>query len=276
MSERSLEPVCGDCGRSLSFHPREEHPARCEHCFETYLRGIDNDFLASYGELGVTGRRTVAETCLRALVVETPPARKVLAMTILEQFLLASGDLIGLHSALRGREREPIVRAFLSFRLDAHASRSFFAELQETPDDELLAALGLPMPEEASTRYPELPSSEARSLEDGLRSLLGDLRTTAQRSDTAGLLGELAGQGSGGPALAGQASWLGLRADQVATLVLDERRRQLVVKTLAVDENRLAEVVDAIDCTTRAASNLIYAYLTVQDEEARLREAASR
>jgi hypothetical protein len=58
--------------------------------------------------------------------------------------------------------------------------------------------------------------------------------------------------------------------------VLDERRRQLVVHKVSVDEDRLGEVVDAIDCMTRAASNLIYAYLTVQDEEARLGAADAR
>jgi hypothetical protein len=51
----------------------------------------------------------------------------------------------------------------------------------------------------------------------------------------------------------------------VASLVLDERRRQLMVQAVSVDEHRLGEVVDAIDCMTRAASNLIYAYLTVAE-----------
>jgi hypothetical protein len=60
----------------------------------------------------------------------------------------------------------------------------------------------------------------------------------------------------------------------VASLVLDERRRQLVMQTVSVDEHRLGEVVDAIDCMTRAASNLIYAYLTVADEEERVRALA--
>src|SRR3990172_3809690 len=188
MAERRLEAACADCGRPLSFHPlqaEEGRPVRCETCFDQYLRDIDHDFLASYAELGVTSRRTVAETCLRALVLEAPPARKVLAMTILEQFLLASADLIGLCAALRERERLPIVRSFLSFRLDGEASGAFFGGLPEA---------------------------------------------------------------AGGGALGG-----GLRADQVASLVLDERRRQLVVRALPVDERKLAEVVDAIDCLTRAS-----------------------
>ena len=274
MPDRSLEAVCRECGRSLTLETWEARPVRCEPCFEAYLRGIDLDFLASYGELGVTSRRTVAETCLRALVLEQPPARKVLAVAIMEQFLLASGDLIGLHHALKGRHRQPIVRAFLSFRLDAEASGVFFAEVQEAPDEELLAALGLPTPECAPARYPGL---DARNLTNALESLLRDLRTTGQRSTSALLLGELAGGCLGvhaGPALADTSSWLGggeLRPDQVASLALDERRGQLVVQAMPVEERQLGEVVDAIDCMTRASANLIYAYLTVQDGEARLR-----
>ena len=274
MPDRSLEAACRECGRSLTRERGEAGPVRCGPCFEAYLRGIDLDFLASYGELGVTSRRTVAETCLRSLVLEQPPARKVLAVAIMEQFLLASGDLIGLHYAVKGRHRQPIVRAFLSFRPDAEAFGVFFAEVQEASDEELLAALGLPTPERARARYPGL---DARSLTDTLESLLRDLRTTGQRSASALLLGESAGgflDARTGLALAETSSWLGggeLRPDQVASLALNERRRQLVVQAMPVDEHRLGEVVDAIDCMTRASANLIYAYLTVQDEEARLR-----
>ena len=274
MPERSLEVACRECGRPLSAHPWEERPVRCEPCFEGYLRGIDHDFLASYGELGVISRRTVAETHLRALVLESPPARKILSLAIMEQFLLSSADLIGLYSALKSRHDEPIIRSFLSFQLDGEAARAFFAELQEAPDGELLEALGLPTPERVSTHYPALEAGEARDLTGALQSLLLDLRTTAQRSDASWLLGELAGQVRGGPALADRSSWLpksSLRPDQVASLVLDERRRQIVVQAVPVDEHRLAEVVDAIDCMTSASSNLIYAYLTVQDEEERQR-----
>ncbi len=216
----------------------------------------------------------MAETCLRGLVLESPPARKILAMAIMEQFLLASGDLIGLCSALETRDEQPIVQSFLSFRLDGEASEAFFRGLVEAPDEELLAGWGLPLAERVSMRYPALEAAEARNLADALRSLVSDLRTTAQRNGSALLLAELAGRVRSGAALTQQSSWLGgnaLRPDQVASLVLDERRRQLVVHKVSVDEDQLGEVVDAIDCMTRAASNLIYAYLTVQDEEARAR-----
>jgi len=280
VTERSLEATCAECGRPLSFQAGEERPVRCSPCFDGYLRGIDHDFLDSYNQLGVASRRTVAETCLRALTLESPPARKVLALAIMEQFLLASADLIALTYALKGRERDSIIRTFLSFRLDAATSSAFFAELEDGSDGELLAALGLPTPESVSSHYPALADDHARELTTTLQSLLRDLRATARRGVSAVLLAELAGRTDSltstrsGPALAAHTSWLpgdDPRPDQVASLVLDERRRRLAVQATPVDEDRLAEVVDAIDCMTRAASNLIYAYLTVQDEHQRMR-----
>lgn len=276
MTERSLESTCRDCGRTLAVQPWEERPVRCEPCFDGYLRGVDNEFLASYGELGVIGRRTVAETCLRALVLENPPQRKLLAMAIMEQFLLATSDLIGLHAALRGHERASIARSFLSFQLDADACADFFAELRDSEDADLLGALGLPAAELIETSYPGLQADERHELSVAVEALVRDLRTTVERPERAALLSELAGQASAtasplGPSLA-RAGWLtdDLQAHQVASLALDEGRRRLLVRAVPVDEHRLAEVIDAIDCMTRAASNLIYAYLTVQDEEARI------
>jgi hypothetical protein len=277
MEERALDLVCRECGDTLPERERE-HAVRCAACFDAYLREIDADFLQSYAKLGVISRRTVAETCLRGLVLESPPARKILAMAIVEQFLLVSGDLIGLVRSIRDRGRQPVMQSFLSFKLDDAAACEFFAEL-EASDGDLLAAVGLPQPELVRSRYPSLPAPDARELVVSLRALVRDLRTTARRNGSSaagGLLSELAGAVRAGPALTEQSAYLNgvsMRADQVASLVLDERRRQLVLHAVPVDEDRLGEVVDSIDCMTRAASNLIYAYLTVQDEEARLAAA---
>jgi hypothetical protein len=281
MNERGLDAACADCGHSLSFAQRDERPARCDPCFDTYLRALDNEFLASYGSLGVTSRRVVAETCLRGLVLEMPPARKVLAMAIMEQFLLASSDLIGLTCAVRNRKSESIARSFLSFQLDVAASESFFQGLALTSDADLLASFGLPPEADVAVSYPALPAAEARELRSALAAIIRDLRSTGERATSALLLAELAGNIRSGPALTETSAWLngasanGLTPGQVATIVLDERRRQLVVQGVSVDEHRLGEVVDAIDCMTRASSNLIYAYLTVQDEEERLESLRS-
>jgi LSD1 subclass zinc finger protein len=288
MRDQALDISCSDCGDPLSLELHGERAVRCASCFEHYLRGIDADFLQSYAKLGVTARRTVAETCLRGLVLESPPARKILAMTIWEQFILASTDLVGLSWSIRNRQETPIVQSFLSFRLDHERSSEFFDAITAGDDTALLGELGLPAATIVSQRYPALPGADARELGRSIDALLRDLRTTAQRSASALLLSELSGRPMGGPALTGEASWLdqpdisnprqgsGWRPDHVASLVLDQRRRQLVLHAVPIDEDRLGDVVDAIDCMTRASSNLIYAYLTVQDEEARTKAVAER
>ncbi len=278
MSDGTLDSTCDECGSALVLRDGE-HAVRCASCFDGYLREIDSEFLQSYATLGVTARRTVAETCLRGLVLESPPARKILAMAIWEQFFLSSADLIGLTKSLRERNETPIVQSFLSFQLDRESAYAFFAQLSDGGDIELLASLGLPSPEAVATRCPSLPTPDARALSTAIDSLLRDLRTTAERSSSALLLSELSGQIRGGPALTDRPSWLAegaMRPDQVATLVLDERRRQLVLRAVPVDEHQLGEVVDAIDCMTRASSNIIYAYLTIADEDAQTRDVEER
>jgi hypothetical protein len=278
VTDGALDPTCGECGSALVLRDGE-HAVRCASCFDGYLREIDNEFLQSYATLGVTARRTVAETCLRGLVLESPPARKILAMAIWEQFFLSSADLIGLTKSLRERNETPIVQSFLSFQLDRESAYAFFAQLGDGGDIELLDSLGLPSPEAVVTRCPSLATTDARALSSAIEALLRDLRATAERSSSALLLSELSGQVRGGPALTDRPSWLAegaMRPDQVATLVLDERRRQLVLRAVPVDEHQLGEVVDAIDCMTRASSNMIYAFLTVCDEDAQTKAVAER
>jgi hypothetical protein len=279
MSDGALETTtCDECG-SAPVLCDGEYAVRCASCFDVYLREIDSEFLQSYATLGVTARRTVAETCLRGLVLESPPARKILALAIWEQFFLSSADLIGLTKSLRERDETPIVQSFLLFQLDRESAYAFFAQLSDGGDIELLESLGLPAPEAVPMRCPSLATSDARALSTAIDSLLCDLRATAERSSSALLLSELSGQIRGGPALTDRPSWLAegaLRPDQVATLVLDERRRQLVLRAVPVDEDQLGEVVDAIDCMTRASSNMIYAYLTVCDEDAQTTAVGER
>ena len=269
MSDGALDLTCDECGSALVLRDGD-HAVRCAPCFDSYLRGIDSEFLQSYATLGVTARRTVAETCLRGLVLESPPARKILALAIWEQFFLSSADLIGLTKSLRERDETPIVQSFLSFQLDSESAYAFFAQLSDGGDIELLDSLGLPSPEAVAARCPSLSAPDTRALSASIDALLQDLRTTAERSSSALLLSELSGQIRGGPALTDKPSWLAegdMRPDQIATLVLDERKRQLVLRAVPVDEDQLGEVVDAIDCMTRASSNMIYAYLTVCDED---------
>lgn len=273
MDERSLESVCRECGRPVSLHPNEVAPARCVECFDGFMQKRDAEFLSSYAELGVASRRVIAETCLRALVMESPPHRKVLAMSIMEQYVHAASDLIGLYYAVKQRGQQPVMRAFLDFALDRQTAMTFFQEMATTPQVEMLAALGLPHPDEIGQRWPGLSKGDAKDLKKAMVQMLGDLKRTGDMGETTALaLAQAAGERRAGPAMVQQSAWLdnvGLRPDQIASIAIDERRRTVNVSTISVDEKRLQGVVSVIDAMTNASRNLIYAVLTAYQEDGR-------
>jgi len=273
MPDRALDALCRDCGRPLSAHDGGHLPARCAECFDGFMRERDAEFLSSYAELGVTSRRVMAETCLRALVMASPPHRKVLAMNIMEQYVLAASDLIGLYDSVKQRGREPIMRRFLGFRLDRASALAFFQEMAATPAAELLARLGLPEPDDIARRCPSLPKGDVKDLKKALVQMTGDLKRTGDMGEGAALaLAQMAGESRAGAALVKQSAWLdnvGLRPEQVAAIAIDERRRTVNVTAITVDEKRLQNVVSVIDAMTNAARNLIYGVLTMYQEENR-------
>jgi len=249
----------------------ESQAARCEACFNGFLLARDVDFLQSYAELGVTSRRIVAETCLRALVMESPPVRKVLAMQIMEQYVQAAGDMVALYYALKQRGREPVMRVMLDFQLDRATAMTFFQEVATKPHDELLRDLGLPMPAEVRYRWPKLSKSDARDLEKQMTQMLGDFTRMGEMGETVALaLAQASSERRGGAAITKQSRWLdkvGLRPDQVAAIAIDERRRTVNITAISVDEKRLQNVVSMIGAMTHVSSTLIYATLTKLQEE---------
>ncbi len=280
MRDSSIEAVCRDCGRPVSFHADGTRALRCAECFTGFMQARDIDFLSSYAELGVASRRVVAETCLRAFVTESPPHRKVLAMTIMDQYVLAAGDLIGLYAALKQRGREPIMRQMLEFKLDRSSAMAFFQEMATTPQPEILDALGLPMPEEIGRRCPSLSKSDVRDLKRAMVMMLGDLKRTGEMGEGAALaLAQASGESRAGAAMMKQSAWLdsiGLRGDQVASVSIDEQRRTINISAIVVDEKRLQNMISAIDAMTNASRNLIYAVLTMHQEDERARELAAK
>jgi hypothetical protein len=270
--ERALEATCRDCGRPLSMHG-ESSPARCEACFEGFLSIRDADFLSSYHELGVSSRRVVAETALRALVMESPPHRKVLAMHIMEQYVLSASDLVGLYAAIKNRGHAPVMKTFMDFQLDRPSSVAFFREITNTPVDELLQSLGLPMPDAIAERCPSLSKGDVKDLKRAMEQMLYDLDYTGRMGETAALaLAQMAGERLGGAALVQQSAWLdnvGLRGDQVASMAIDGKRRTVNLTAITVDEKKLQNIITNINAMTRAAQNLIYAVLTMYQEDQR-------
>ena len=259
---------CDDCGAQVQAFGSE---SRCPTCFEKHLFELDAGFLESYRKFGCRSRLIVAETCLRGLVLESPDHRKVLATTIFEQYVQAMNDLTGLFIAFRNRDTAPILKTFLEFRLDSTSALGFFEAVRSLSDRELCDALGVPVPAEVAFTCPHLDSDDAYELEVAVHHLVQDLRRATDDGEPAALaLAQFAGQLSGA-VLASDARWLNdsssaeLSPDQVALLVLDSRRRSIYVQGLTADESAMGRVVDAIDTVTRAASNLVYAYLQAHD-----------
>jgi hypothetical protein len=255
--------LCSDCGAEIEPHAGE---ARCPACFDTYLYGIDVGFLDSYRRFGARSRLIVAESCLRSLAMESPEHRKVLAMTIFEQYVLAMSDLAGLFLAFSKRHEAPILRSFLEFRLDASTAMGFFDAVRSVSQVQLCAALDLPLPAQVSAACPHLSKDDAYSVSVALHHLDQDLRKVTDHGDSGALaLAQMAGQ-IGSAVIAADAGWLNgaasrLSPDQVAMLVLDSKHRNLYVQGLSADEGAMAQVVDTIDAATRASSNLVFAYL---------------
>jgi hypothetical protein len=276
MSERAVQPLCRDCGRPVADH--DGHALRCSGCFDDFLRERDFDFLSEYAGIGVSQRRTVAETCFRALVMDNPSHRKQLAMQILDEYAATARDLVRLYHALRERERSSVMRTMLEFEPDRASMAAFFQEIATTPGPELLDRLGLPQPDAVASRCPSLSTSDAKDLARALNQLAFDLAYASNVGETAALaLAQFAGDKSR-RALVQQSRWLdavGLRPHQVASLSVDAKRRTVHVNAVSVDEKKLEGVIAHINAITRAAENMIYGVLSLHQEDARRTDGAN-
>lgn len=264
----SVQPVCTVCGEVI-VGVDGSRGVRCGACFETYLRSVDAGFLEHFAEFGARARQVVAETCLRALVLANAGDRKLLGMTVYEQFVGAASDLIALVAALRDRASAPIARTFLDFQLDEDAAGRFFVDVSARGPAEWLALLDLPSPERVR---PGLPAKIERDVRRSLGEAMTDLaRLREYRGLGERALALAADHFRGGMALASRTEWLagrGLSAVQVASVALDARHGRLDIAALRVDEERLAQIVDAIDVMTRLARNLTYAFVQLHEPDA--------
>ncbi len=257
---------CEDCGLPAIEH---EGANRCPACFDQHLYSLDVGFLDSFRKFGARSRTIVAETCMRGLVLASPDHRKILAMQIFEQYVLALSDLAGLFTAFMSRGRAPLMKTFMEFRLDQANAVEFFETIQSANDVDLCRTLGLPLPTEVEALCQHLDEKDRYQLAISVFHLVKDLRkATDQGGEGALALAQVAGQ-MGGAVISPDTKWMedapATSPDQVAMLILDSRRRSIHVQGISADEHVMAQVVDAIDTVTRASSNLIYSYLQTND-----------
>lgn len=261
-----LQPHCVTCGHAVDG-VSGPGAVRCADCFDTYLRSVDAPFLEHWAEFGARSRQVVAESCMRALVLANIGDRKLLGMSIYEQFVGAASDLIALTEALRLRSTAPIARTFMDFRLDAEAASRFFADVGWLSGVEFLATLGLPHPD---TVRPGLPKQVQKDTTRALRqAVAGFGRLTGFRELGERALVAASDHFRAGAVSAGSTGWLAgreLTPGQVASIAVDARRGRLDIAALRVDEARLAQVIDAIDVLTTLGRAITYAFVTLHDQ----------
>ncbi len=266
MSGQEISLVCPDCRAPVSVAPElAGEIVRCEACFQVYLREADAGFLDDYVEFGSVRHRVVAETAARALVLGSPSERKVLAMAVFEQFLESAADLIGLYHAIKDREQRPLIESFLRFELDAATARGFFGDMDELDEAGLLAALGLPEPEQIAGQNAGWDDADlARAARALWRAMNGLKRSAASRYLSERALVRARGELRVAAQLVSQARWIpdaDLAAHEVGAMAVDYQRRKLALRRLSIDESEIGEMLTAIDTLSRAAGDLAYAYL---------------
>ena len=263
--------TCADCGTLLDGG-RPGEARLCLNCFDGYLRRLDAEFLDSFGRLGARKHIIVAEACLKGLVLSDTADRKLLAMSIYEQFVAASADLLAVYDAMLDRQARPVMRSVLEFQLDRARVVDFFTRLATDGPRDVLDAVGLPHAEQVALLRTDLDERERKQVRAALIDAVADLESLVAFEEVGerALVG--AAQRLTGPLpVVDQTSWLqGRRIDagQVAAIALGAGGRQLEVNVLSTDEETLGNVVDGIEIMTRLLRNLIFAYVSLHGDGA--------
>jgi len=260
---------CAECGALLDGG-RLDEARLCLDCFDGYLRRLDAEFLDSFGRLGARKHIIVAEACLKELVLSDTADRKLLALSIYEQFIAAASDLLAVYHAMLERRRRPVMRGVLEFQLDRARVVDFFARLASDGPREMLDAVGLPHAEQVALLHTDLDERERKQVRAALIDAIADLEHLVAFEE----VGERALVGAArrlaGPMpVVDQTGWIeGRRLDpgQVAAIALDAGGRQLEVNVLSTDEETLGNVVDGIEIMTRLLRNLIFAYVSLHGD----------
>lgn len=257
---------CEDCGDEFDLAHSDPRTRVCAPCWDRSLEAIEMAFLDNYAKFGAKAHRTVAEALFRAQALADPDDRKVIGMRIVEEYLNAAQDLMALYVALRRRHEQPLLTTFSNFELNAPSVAAFRILTASRTADDLLRDLQLPTLADVDAARGEIPRKEWRQFAAAVLTISNGIERV-QKVDQ-GVLLELADGLKQSTALTHKMDWLPERAmnpDQVALVVLNQRRRVLLTHTLAVHEPQLEVFIDAIDKITAAARDLIWLYLHVRD-----------
>lgn len=259
---------CDDCGATFDLTSLDPHASQCAPCFERYLHGLEAPFLENYAQFGAKAHRTVAEALFRSLALADPDDRKIMGMRIVEEYLGASAELIGLFLALRRHDGRPVVESFLNFRLDASSVADYRRLVDGRDAETLMRELRLPTLADVDAARRDVPRRQHKQFSAAVRSVPAGLERVLRVEH--GALLRLADGLTQSKTLAHSLAWIPDRtmdANQVALLVLDRQRRELSAFALTIHEPQLQIFIDAIDGITTAARDLIWLYLHMRDTE---------
>ena len=232
---------------------------------------LETPFLENFAGFSGKAHRTVAEALLRGLVTADPSDRKVMGMRIVQEYLAAAEEFIGLYLALRGRDVHPVVRTFMGFRLNPASLAAFLNLTQGRDAAWIMRDLGLPTVADVERARREVPRRQYKQFRAAVNSVAGGLQRVAKVEH--GALLRLCDGLRESQALADRVDWLPdrrMNPDQVALLVLDQRQRTMAAHTLAVDEQQLERFVDATGTITAAGRDMVWLYLHMRDVESAL------
>ena len=257
---------CEGCGEEFDLASSDPRTRVCAPCWDRSLDAIEIAFLDNYAKFGAKAHRTVAEALFRSQALADPDDRKVIGMRIVEEYLNAAQDLMALYVAMRRRGEQPLLTTFTNFELNEPSVAAFRILTTGLGDDELLRDLQLPTLADVEAARGEIPRKDWRQFAGAVTAVANGI-SRVQKVDQ-GVLLELADGLRQSSAITHKMDWLPDRAmnpDQVALVVLNQRRRVLMTHALAIHEPQLEVFIDAIDKITAAARDLIWLYLHVRD-----------
>ena len=261
--------TCEDCGSEFDLTRADPRTRLCAPCWDRSLEALEVAFLDNYAKFGAKQHRTVAEALFRSQALADPDDRKVIGMRIVEEYLNAAQGLMALYVALRRRREQPLLTTFTNFQLNPASVAAFRILTAGRTADELLQDLQLPTLADVDAARGDIPRRDWRQFAGAVLAVADGIGRV-QKVDQ-GVLLELADGLRQSTALTHKLEWLPDRAmnpDQVALIVLNQRRRVLMTHALAIHEPQLEVFIDAIDKITNAARDLIWLYLHVRDTAA--------
>ena len=241
----------------------DRHP---QAAFANYLTTLEPAFLENYSRFGARSQRVVAEALLRELVLAPPDDRKILGMRIVEEYLDAVGGIMALHAAFLRRDRAPLLATFLAHRLNVGSIAAFSAQVAARLPEHILRDLGLPTGDDVEALRPEVSKTEYRQLRAAVESVPQGL-TRAARAEQSVLL-QLAEGLRKSSTLTNTLDWLPDRSmppDQVALMVLEEKRYRLATHSLTINEQQLEQFVLAIGTISQAERDMCWLSLRAHD-----------